>query len=369
MDTPRKAEKARREFLDPRNLLLLLLSTALCLGAVEFLLRTLSSRKTLTDWYLTTANLFSYDPRFTRMHEVYGFLPHPNQDSIFRNKEFATRVQTNSKGFRDDENSLSNPDIILAGDSFCFGWGVDQEETVEANLERSTGRLCLNVGVPSYSSLQEYLVLRDVLADISPATATLVWLIYYNDLGDNVEARYFDLPTLWKQGVEVRVEPPAHPELWQEMAELHSEQRWAPWATHSILADRILRTLFPAFPRIREILKREEKEYPPPPGLRVNRYETVDYLFRLARQEFLEARGCPMHVFYIPSIIEVEEGERAKDAQVLEERMESIGIPFHDLRADLVLEDYLPLDTHLNARGQARMAEAVERELKAAGMF
>ena len=67
------------------------------------------------------------------------FLLPPNLDVKFKTLEFDTKVKTNSIGIRDErEYSLKHNGkfrIAVIGDSFTFGWGVNNGETFPAKLE------------------------------------------------------------------------------------------------------------------------------------------------------------------------------------------------------------------------------------------
>lgn len=87
----------------------------------------------------------------------------PNLDVRFQR----ANVKTNSCGMRGPERPVAKPDntyrIALLGDSFTFGWGVEQKETfaqvIEDNLNAiykgSPAIEVLNFGVPGYSTFQE----------------------------------------------------------------------------------------------------------------------------------------------------------------------------------------------------------------------
>jgi hypothetical protein len=49
---------------------------------------------------------------------------------------FDSIVRTNSLGWRDDEPD-SRKKVLVIGDSFTFGWGVNNNETIPYNLEES----------------------------------------------------------------------------------------------------------------------------------------------------------------------------------------------------------------------------------------
>ncbi len=98
--------------------------------------------------------------------------PHPNDRIIYElrpnlNTNFqGVPVRTNSCGMRGGEVSRINVEdryrIALLGDSFTFGWGVHEDESFAAVLQRelntrSAARKVevLNFGVPGYSTFQE----------------------------------------------------------------------------------------------------------------------------------------------------------------------------------------------------------------------
>lgn len=56
-------------------------------------------------------------------------------------------IKFNSWGARDKERSLSGKNrTLVIGDSFTEGWGVDQDKTLPADLEKLTGKEFLNFG-------------------------------------------------------------------------------------------------------------------------------------------------------------------------------------------------------------------------------
>ncbi|MEO5374072.1 MAG: hypothetical protein H7840_07290 [Alphaproteobacteria bacterium] len=65
--------------------------------------------------------------------------------------DFNVAVRFNRHGFRDaGDVALSGPrDIVLVGDSFMLGWGVEEEERTSNRLAAVTGRTVYNISIPT----------------------------------------------------------------------------------------------------------------------------------------------------------------------------------------------------------------------------
>ena len=104
------------------------------------------------------------------------------------------RYSVNSLGFRGDEPAApGNRDmtrIVLLGDSYAFGLGVDQERMLARRLETRLrpalgGVEVLNLGVPGYQTGQELALAERVAFDLDPE---LVILLYFGN--DQVEEAF-----------------------------------------------------------------------------------------------------------------------------------------------------------------------------------
>lgn len=122
-----------------------------------------------------------FDPACARYDKNLGYTLKPGH-CIFRGREFMNRYDVNSLGVRDSETALDHPEVIVAGDSFAMGWGVNHEETFAALLQKKTGCKLLNTAVSSYGTAREMKILRGV-----PTDRLRYLIIQYcgNDLEEN----------------------------------------------------------------------------------------------------------------------------------------------------------------------------------------
>jgi lysophospholipase L1-like esterase len=125
--------------------------------------------------------------RFWKYDALLGWAHQPGQEGIFETPQFRTFVHINQKGLRDSEHSyerLNDADrILVLGDSFAWGYGVEESERFSQLLETSLGAEVVNAGVSGYSTDQEFLWFRNegIKYDID-----LVIVVFTgNDIGDN----------------------------------------------------------------------------------------------------------------------------------------------------------------------------------------
>ena len=108
--------------------------------------------------------VIQFSPTCAKFDQDIGYTLKPGH-CIFSGNEFSNWYYVNSLGLRDDEPSLDHPQIIVAGDSFAMGWGVNQEETFAQLIERQTGLLVLNTAIASYGTAREMMMLKRVPTD------------------------------------------------------------------------------------------------------------------------------------------------------------------------------------------------------------
>lgn len=98
----------------------------------------------------------------------------PNYKGILKQKEFSTSYNINSLGFRDYEYSIDKPNkvfrILMLGDSYTEGWGVEIDETFSKIVEKLLNSdiandkfEVINAGLHGRSPLLECMVLTNYL--------------------------------------------------------------------------------------------------------------------------------------------------------------------------------------------------------------
>jgi hypothetical protein len=114
-----------------KRLAAVILSTTLSLLAAEALLRGFFPRRTaetLTGGY----------PAMFKASDVMPYRLRENHSGRLATGEFDTRININSLGYRGKDFNAAKGDarrVLVIGDSFTFGWGVNDEETYPSRLQ------------------------------------------------------------------------------------------------------------------------------------------------------------------------------------------------------------------------------------------
>lgn len=153
------------------------------LAACEWLVRIVAPQAAR----IQTAGIFLPD-------RVAGWRMSPNHSGVQSNRvEYSVSIRTDSFGLR---IPVSGPEtnrprkLLLLGDSFAFGQGVEAESTMAVAMERDLEQegdsvTVLNGAVPGYGTFQETEALRRLAPGLAPG-AVIVALFVGNDLQDNL---------------------------------------------------------------------------------------------------------------------------------------------------------------------------------------
>jgi len=133
-----------------------------------------------------SATLHHENPRSAAIHDNTGVMVHTNSDGL--------RTPWTRETFRAQRER-----IVVMGDSFTFGLGVEDDESVPAKLQdvlrARLGRDdigVLNAGVISYSPFLQRLAFREIVSHYAP-TLTIV-MLDLGDVGDDYKYARMALP-------------------------------------------------------------------------------------------------------------------------------------------------------------------------------
>jgi lysophospholipase L1-like esterase len=126
---------------------------------------------------------------FWKHDSDYGWAHKPGHQGRFVSHGFDISVRTNSHGFRGPERSFEKSSdikrVVVLGDSFVWGFGVEEKDTFAHLLEEHfAGSIeVINLGVSGYSTDQELLLYKNFGWKFKPDLVIVV--VAENDVSDN----------------------------------------------------------------------------------------------------------------------------------------------------------------------------------------
>ncbi|MFC1633196.1 SGNH/GDSL hydrolase family protein [Planctomycetota bacterium] len=125
----------------------------------------------------------------------------PNRNYWHTTPEYRINIRTNSGGVRADRDiPYEKPEgmkrIVLLGDSFGIGYGVDLEDTFSSQLEnylKKAGLQCevVNLSVSGHGTAEQLIALREQGFRYQPDLVLIAW--HGSDLADNVRTNLYRL--------------------------------------------------------------------------------------------------------------------------------------------------------------------------------
>ena len=269
--------------------------------------------------------------------------------------EYDVRITTDGDGLRGERNysRVKPPGVLrvaLVGDSFPFGFGVNDEEVVSAKLATYLGMSragsspeVLNFGVPGFGQAEELVQYQNKVRAYSPD-----WVVLFfccdNDIGDNAVSGLF---TVLPDGGVKRVKREFLPgSRMQEKLYRFPPTRWL--FTHSQLWNYI-RNQLSGMVQGRLLREQGMKSYDDstPESVRLTRALLVE----LIRE--IRADGAKPVVFIIPS------RNLRSNFPMSREEILKLGAAWVDGRQFLKPEDYYVHDEHWRASGHDKAARAL----------
>ena len=170
----------RHTFIANTNLslittILLVLSIEGMLHAFPRLLGDNFANGVLTKYSTKPGGIYYFDP-VLRMNFML-----PSYSTEMAYNGYSWHHQTDQHGFRNHESRM-RADIVMLGDSFIYGHGLEMEQTVGSFLERLTGRTVYNLGRQGDSSFQEAYLLTEQISRLQPRV--VLYFFCENDIRD-----------------------------------------------------------------------------------------------------------------------------------------------------------------------------------------
>jgi len=134
---------------------------------------------------------------FFQYDTLLGWKGRPDADGSFASLDFMVRVTLNRSGYRSSTELTvaGRRNVIVVGDSFGWGWGVENDETFAEVMMRETGWNVFNLSAPGYGTDQQLLAF-DLIdrRHTGPAADAGILLFSKNDFLDVTAEERYDYP-------------------------------------------------------------------------------------------------------------------------------------------------------------------------------
>ncbi len=122
-------------------------------------------------------------------------VPNRDLDHTYYGPDYAFHIRTDADGYRLGAAGAVGATarrVLFLGDSFTFGWGVDDEQTfasiVDQALAAEGDLRVVNLGVPAYGTLEYARYLRGYLQRHGPRRVAAIYVFHhFNDEVDNAQ--------------------------------------------------------------------------------------------------------------------------------------------------------------------------------------
>ena len=135
------------------------------------------------------------NPSLYQFDNYFGFSLGSNFSGRSKNFDYDVNFFTNEYGLRSDNTGSNNNmdhNILVVGDSYSFGTGVEFQESYPVLLLSKLNELglinendLLNTGIPAWGTSQELLMFEKILKTNEPGL--VIWQICENDFDNNIQ--------------------------------------------------------------------------------------------------------------------------------------------------------------------------------------
>lgn len=269
-------------------------------------------------------------------HHELGYTLKPGK-FIFTEREFSNVYSINSLGVRDTEEAIYQPEIVILGDSFAFGWGVNQDATFAKLIEHKTNCKTLNTSVPSFGTVREMLMLRQI--DRSKLNCLI---IQYCDDDYDENLRYYingNRPQIMRA------------ETFSKLVAKHSQIK--PYFFGQYLLEKIKKKLD----------ERKPQTAPLNPGIGL---DEADLFLHILKQNEDLLKTLPIIVFEMNGINQTNHFTTSLKQKICANGNPPFiqAIKLLDMSHYLTRKDFYVLDSHLTAQGHVIVADVLYRTLQ-----
>ena len=303
-------------------------------------------------------------------HPILGVWHQPNVKTVHASECFKIEYATNSIGARDRERTRERqaPRVIVLGDSFAEGWGIDAKERMSDRLEASTGFEHLNLSMSHFSPHQSYLAYREFGGRFSH-DAVLTTVVPISDFADMEYRRALKRP-----GYEYRYRPYLVGE-YPDYREINYREGWLQGLLrHQTYTYNALSKLVSSMER-REERPKEWTDHAEKPhhsffhDFSEPQFDRLRYSLELLVEA---AEGKRVAVVLVPHMRDFARFQQSKDsplARRLEEVLAPRGVQVVDLLPEMyerrndMTKYFLSCDIHWSAEANEVAAEVVRERL------
>lgn len=261
--------------------------------------------------------------------------------------EFLVSVQINASGFRDsiEPGDIAPEDLVIVGDSFPFGWGVERPQRISERLAAILKRRVVNLALPGLGPADYRAVIEHVSQGGTSPSAYLLFITVENDLAPVVSpdaGHKNDQRCVWAC---LRQWLSQHTATWHALAATLKQSAARPWLEKVGV--------------VRDVRSGVEKSV---------RFEPD---FSPLLQQLSALHGLPVMLVIVPSRGLWLSDYQHKSEQLhraLVERLQQTGMPLIDLALAFVgtgtpARLHFKHDPHWNAEGHRVAAEAMANHL------
>ncbi|MBK8676619.1 MAG: SGNH/GDSL hydrolase family protein [Cellvibrionales bacterium] len=309
------------------------------------------------------SHLFEYD-------KLLGWRGVKNLSTPYYSKDFHVTVSHDAAGYRDMYPAYveGKKNYLLLGDSYAWGWGVEDNETAAAVFSRkNTDKNLYSLGIAGYGTDQEWLSLQQFLEQHPTYQYQGVILeFYFNDFDDNAATeRYaYPKPAFVASGDELRLTnvPVPYREVEQSIpvTEIPEPNDWSSRV-------QVLSFIAHHMPGVIAFIQRRGKPEVLP-TLTPVMHDKVLLAAQLLSEirQYCEKRGMFFHAVILQT--QDTQGENLVAIRALAEELDKRGVAHSLFKSRYLPSTDLWLDAHLNPYGQALLADHIEEVTESAAL-